>query len=183
MDLRSHCWERSTLRSLSYVVWDVALLAGLLTATLRAEPYIAPEYIELPHSALYSLARFSLWSAYGFSSGLVATGLWVIGHECGHGAFSKNRTINHLAGWIMHSAYAYLSPESMKNSFIVVELVPEILRRVGMSMQRSFARGVPGVLPPRTVSATLTVDLEYTMTWGQDDKPDSAASAVQVNLS
>lgn len=89
---------------MSYVVWDFALLAAILTATLRVEPYISPAHIELPHPALYTLARFSLWSLYTFCTGLVATGLWVIAHECGHGAFSKSRTVNHTVGWILHSA-------------------------------------------------------------------------------
>ncbi|KDQ08048.1 hypothetical protein BOTBODRAFT_139354 [Botryobasidium botryosum FD-172 SS1] len=99
----AHCWERSTLRSASYVVWDFFLLGLFLTATLHAEPYIAPAYIGFPHPALYSLARFSLWSIYGFGAGLVGTGLWIIAHECGHGAFSKSRTINHVVGWFLHS--------------------------------------------------------------------------------
>lgn len=31
------------------------------------------------------------------------TGLWIIGHECGHGAFVKSTRLNDLIGWIVHS--------------------------------------------------------------------------------
>ena len=31
-----------------------------------------------------------IWILYAFISGTTAMGFWVIAHECGHGAFSKN---------------------------------------------------------------------------------------------
>lgn len=37
-------------------------------------------------------------------TGLPATGLWVIAHECGHQAFSASKTINNSVGWILHSS-------------------------------------------------------------------------------
>ena len=30
-------------------------------------------------------------------------GLWVLAHECGHGAFSKNKTLQDSVGYILHS--------------------------------------------------------------------------------
>jgi omega-6 fatty acid desaturase (delta-12 desaturase) len=35
---------------------------------------------------------------------LTGTGLWVLAHECGHGAFSPSRTFNNVVGWVLHSA-------------------------------------------------------------------------------
>jgi len=32
-----------------------------------------------------------VWLAYGFITGTIATGCWVIAHECGHQAFSDNK--------------------------------------------------------------------------------------------
>jgi len=35
----------------------------------------------------------------------VAMGLWVLAHECGHGAFSKNKTIQDTVGYVLHSLF------------------------------------------------------------------------------
>jgi len=45
-----------------------------------------------------------LWIAYAAFNGTVATGLWVLGHECGHGAFSNNKIANDLLGYVLHTA-------------------------------------------------------------------------------
>jgi len=100
----THCYKRSAIRSFSYVIWDFILLGCLYQAAISAQSFITPEQVSLPHPALYSLARFALWSLYGFAAGLVATGLWVIAHECGHQAFSESKLINNSVGWVLHSA-------------------------------------------------------------------------------
>jgi omega-6 fatty acid desaturase / acyl-lipid omega-6 desaturase (Delta-12 desaturase) len=84
-------------------LWDFFLISSIYKATTYIEPLIAPEHISLPSPAAYSFARFALWSIYGFATGLVATGLWVIAHECGHQAFSESKSINNLVGWVLHS--------------------------------------------------------------------------------
>ena len=87
-----HCFHPSTLRSLSYVVRDFTL-AGILV-------YIAGTYIKLiPDVNL----RFAAWAAYTFCQGLVGTGIWILAHECGHGAFSKHKWLNNAMGLFMHS--------------------------------------------------------------------------------
>lgn len=45
-----------------------------------------------------------LWAAYAGVTGTVAMGLWVLAHECGHGAFSKNRNLQDAIGYVIHSA-------------------------------------------------------------------------------
>ncbi|EPQ54534.1 delta-12 fatty acid desaturase protein [Gloeophyllum trabeum ATCC 11539] len=100
----SHCYKRSALRSLSYVVYDFALLAGMYKTATFLDASISPEQLSLPHPSLYTLARFAVWTLYGFAAGLVMTGLWVIAHECGHQAFSESKFLNNLVGWILHSA-------------------------------------------------------------------------------
>lgn len=57
----------------------------------------------LPELRSY-LIRFIVWDLYGFVQGLFFTGLWVIAHECGHGAFSTNGILNDALGWSLHSA-------------------------------------------------------------------------------
>lgn len=54
----------------------------------------------LGHNWLY----LPLVSLYGFSQGIVFTGLWILAHECGHSAFSKHSIINDTVGWTIHSS-------------------------------------------------------------------------------
>ena len=44
-----------------------------------------------------------IWILYSFLSGTTAMGFWVIAHECGHGAFSKNRILETTIGYFFHS--------------------------------------------------------------------------------
>ncbi len=90
-----HCFERSALRSMSYVFRDMICLA---TTFYLFHNFVTPEYV--PNTA----ARFALWGVYTVLQGLFGTGLWVLAHECGHGAFSPSQNFNNLIGWILHSA-------------------------------------------------------------------------------
>ncbi|KZV91102.1 delta-12 fatty acid desaturase [Exidia glandulosa HHB12029] len=99
----AHCMQRSALRSGVYVVWDFALLYCIYKLAALASDLATPRYVALPHLAMYSVAWWSIWAAYGFAAGLVMTGLWVIGHECGHQAFSDSKVLNNTIGWILHS--------------------------------------------------------------------------------
>eukprot|EP00456_Euglypha_rotunda_P025289 TRINITY_DN2048_c0_g1_i15.p1 TRINITY_DN2048_c0_g1~~TRINITY_DN2048_c0_g1_i15.p1 ORF type:complete len:324 (+),score=-2.34 TRINITY_DN2048_c0_g1_i15:97-1068(+) len=44
-----------------------------------------------------------MWCGYWIVNGSVMTGLWVIGHECGHGGFSAYESVNNVVGIIIHS--------------------------------------------------------------------------------
>ena len=52
----------------------------------------------------FKVAALPLWVAYALVTGTVAMGLWVLAHECGHGAFSENRTLQDAVGYILHTA-------------------------------------------------------------------------------
>ncbi|EJT71130.1 Delta(12) fatty acid desaturase [Gaeumannomyces tritici R3-111a-1] len=90
-----HCFERSAIRSLSYVFRDMLLLG---TTFYIYYNHVTPENI--PSKPL----RVGLWALYTVLQGLFGTGLWVLAHECGHQAFSPSKTLNNLVGWIVHSA-------------------------------------------------------------------------------
>jgi len=100
----AHCYKRSAFRSSLYIVWDIFLLAVIYKTTSFLDSRISPAYLELPDPRLYSVLRFALWAFYSFPAGLVATGLWVIAHECGHQAFSESKFVNNAVGWVLHSA-------------------------------------------------------------------------------
>ena len=113
--LRAHCFKRSALRSSSYLwaasldseslahsfyrVWDAFVIWCFYKVTTYLD-----NLIDTPDFFLYFFLKIALWSLYGFWAGLFATGLWVIGHECGHQSFSESKTINNTVGWIVHSA-------------------------------------------------------------------------------
>ncbi|CAM6106583.1 unnamed protein product [Calypogeia fissa] len=85
-----HCFKRSLLRSGSYLVTDLVIISAL---------FYAFTYIQNVGGALGWLLRGAYWIAQG----CVATGLWVIAHECGHHAFSDYEWVDDLVGFIFHS--------------------------------------------------------------------------------
>lgn len=89
----AHCFERSTIKSLTYTAID---LVGLLL--IYHLTYL------FDHPALPAWAPFLLWPLYWWFQGAVATGLWVIAHECGHRAFSDNIFLGDCVGLVLHSS-------------------------------------------------------------------------------
>lgn len=87
-----HCFERSLIRSFSYVVYDLFFVALFY--------YIANNYIHL----LPSTYQYLAWPIYWALQGCVCTGIWVIAHECGHHAFSDYQWVDDTVGLILHSA-------------------------------------------------------------------------------
>ena len=96
----SYCFERSLITSFGYVAYDLAIVASLA--------YIASQIPTIfPASSFGAAAPFLqhiLWLAYWVCQGCVMTGLWVLGHECGHGGFADSQTVNDVVGWVIHSA-------------------------------------------------------------------------------
>ncbi|PSS36308.1 Delta(12)-fatty-acid desaturase [Actinidia chinensis var. chinensis] len=87
-----HCFNRSILRSFSYVVYDL-LIASLFY-------YLATTYIHHLPPPLSALA----WTLYWICQGCVLTGVWVVAHECGHHAFSDYQWLDDTVGLVLHSA-------------------------------------------------------------------------------
>ncbi|OLL23081.1 Delta(12) fatty acid desaturase [Neolecta irregularis DAH-3] len=86
-----HCFQRSTFRGLSYVLRDFVLIA--------TAGYCATYIHTLSFFTLQCLA----WFAYASLQGAFMTGIWILAHECGHGAFSESPAICDFVGWILHS--------------------------------------------------------------------------------
>ncbi|MCJ1312457.1 hypothetical protein MMC25_006131 [Agyrium rufum] len=89
----AHCWKPSYSWSLWYLVRDLMVIWSLM----------ATAFVYIPELELSAL-RYAAWIGYGYVQGLAMTGLWVLGHECGHSAFSKSNLLNNSVGWILHSA-------------------------------------------------------------------------------
>lgn len=78
---------------MSYLARDIIIAGSLGWAAVTYIPAI-PDYA----------TRTTAWAVYGFVQGLVCTGLWILGHEAGHGSFSKYQKLNDIVGFFSHSA-------------------------------------------------------------------------------
>ncbi|MEW5300352.1 MAG: hypothetical protein WDW38_008212 [Sanguina aurantia] len=87
-----HCFERSLLRSSYHLARNLATV-GLL--------FLASAFID--HPALPKALSAALWPVYWAVQGAFLTGIWVVAHECGHGAFSDSTGINDAVGLVLHS--------------------------------------------------------------------------------
>uniref|UniRef100_A0ACD5WZ74 Uncharacterized protein n=1 Tax=Avena sativa TaxID=4498 RepID=A0ACD5WZ74_AVESA len=79
-----HCWVRDTWRSMSYVVRDFIVVFGLAAAAARFDSWL-------------------FWPFYWVAQGTMFWALFVIGHDCGHGSFSKNPNLNSVVGHILNA--------------------------------------------------------------------------------
>lgn len=84
-----HCFQRSHLRSFTYLAANL-MLVWLCYRTI-------PLFEASPVAWL-------VWPIYWFVQGALCTGLWVIAHECGHRAFSPHDAVNDAVGLVLHSA-------------------------------------------------------------------------------
>lgn len=95
----AHCFERPLSKSFGYLAWDLLLAATLYYAST----FIPMLSDELLGSTMGVVARHVAWVAYWIAQGCVCTGLWVIGHECGHRGFADSELVNDAVGLIVHS--------------------------------------------------------------------------------
>ena len=87
------CFESDTARSLGYLAVSVAGTALCTAVGAAALPVLDPNQIW----------TWPFWTAYDLVTGTVAMGLWVLAHECGHGAFSSNKALQDAVGYVLHS--------------------------------------------------------------------------------
>ena len=86
--LPARVMTRDTKRSLFYAFCSVVQSAACLAVG---------SHIPL------TLAALPLWIVYACVAGTVWTGMWVVAHECGHGAFSDNRRLQDAVGYFLHT--------------------------------------------------------------------------------
>ena len=83
-----HCFDTQTKTSLGYLLQSLIIQAIVIAIGLT-----------IP----FTQRMIPVWIIYSFLSGTTAMGFWVIAHECGHGAFSKNRILETITGYLLHS--------------------------------------------------------------------------------
>ncbi|KAI0827411.1 fatty acid desaturase-domain-containing protein [Trametes gibbosa] len=99
-----HLFERNTAKALYYTFRDLVLAGGIFALALKIDWLCAHPALQPflgPISTI--ILRSACWLTYWWFQGLVFTGIWVIGHECGHGAFSASSTICNVIGFVLHS--------------------------------------------------------------------------------
>ncbi|MBD1859932.1 MULTISPECIES: fatty acid desaturase [Leptolyngbya] len=79
-----HCFEPSTARSLSYFFLDIGIIAGLIAIAAYLDSWL-------------------FFPIFWFAQGTMFWALFVVGHDCGHGSFSKHKWLNNLIGHLSHS--------------------------------------------------------------------------------
>ena len=89
-----HCFIRSFGRSSTYLLVDVGAVALFMFCS---------QYIDTIFSEYWFLRMFA-WIVYWCMTGFIMTGLWVIGHECGHHAFCEIDAVSDAIGFVVHTA-------------------------------------------------------------------------------
>ena len=84
----THCFSRQTNRSLFY-----------LFRTIIIQLFVVLLGLSIP----ITNNMIPVWICYAILSGTTSMGLWVLAHECGHGAFSDNRRLETFVGYCLHS--------------------------------------------------------------------------------
>lgn len=85
----AHCFKPSLARSLYYVARDAVILSSLYYGAYLTH---GTQYQWLYMPFFWFFAGFFMWAVF------------VLGHDCGHGSFSRNRSVNAFVGTILHSA-------------------------------------------------------------------------------
>jgi acyl-lipid omega-3 desaturase len=80
----AHCFEPSVWKSLSYFFLDIGIVAGL-------------------YAIAATLDSWWFYPIFWFLQGTMFWALFVVGHDCGHGSFSRSRWLNSLIGHLSHS--------------------------------------------------------------------------------
>lgn len=95
-----HCFNRSYFWSMFYLVRDLCIAGAFVYGTSQVLSTDLPDFTDPSAVALWTFG----WTFYAFWMGTIMTGPWVVGHECGHGAFSPSQTWNDIFGFITHQA-------------------------------------------------------------------------------
>ena len=80
----AYCFQPSTGKSVFYFFWDVTVIALL-------------------YAIAYTLNSWFVWPFFWLSAGTMFWALFVVGHDCGHGSFSRYKWLNTLIGHLCHT--------------------------------------------------------------------------------
>lgn len=93
----AEAFEKSLLRSIWFMLFDYAIWFGLTYAMWNLCNSPLWETLPLWQKAI---PTFFFWNISGF----FMWGIFVVGHDCGHGTFSNFEMVNDILGHIMHGS-------------------------------------------------------------------------------
>ncbi|KAF9003034.1 fatty acid desaturase-domain-containing protein [Cyathus striatus] len=100
----SKYFVKDTRKGLLYLSRDILMAVVAWSLATTIDPYFKTKELRFFLTPIGAeICRWMSWSIYWWFQGLIFTGIWVIGHECGHGAFSDYRIINDAIGFITHT--------------------------------------------------------------------------------
>ena len=79
----TYCFQPSLWRSLGYFFLDIGIIAAL-------------------YGVAYNLDSWFFFPFFWLMQGTMFWALFVVGHDCGHGSFSKHKWVNNLIGHLCH---------------------------------------------------------------------------------
>ena len=99
------------------------------------------------------------WALYGALQGLVFTGIWVIGHDCGHNNFSTNSTVSDTIGFLLHSFLLtpYFSWQSTHRRHHIYANHIELDHNYVPMEKENYSKSVGGQLREATEDAPIYV--------------------------
>lgn len=89
----AHCFKHSYASAAYELVRDLSIVCTFAALALK--------YLR---TADMRLLDWLGWALYAYFQGSAFTGLWVLAHECGHGAFTASKWVNNTVGWVLHSS-------------------------------------------------------------------------------
>jgi acyl-lipid omega-3 desaturase len=79
-----YCFQPAALRSLAYFALDLGIIAGL-------------------YAVAHALDSWFFFPIFWLAQGTMFWALFVVGHDCGHGSFSRYKWLNNLVGHLAHT--------------------------------------------------------------------------------
>lgn len=99
-----HLFVRDEIRGLRFLARDILLACIFFWCAFHIDEYLnTPAFSNFAGSAVLFVLRGLVWCTYWILQGFTFTGIWVIGHECGHGAFSSHRRLCDVLGYTLHT--------------------------------------------------------------------------------
>ena len=89
--LPKHVFTPNLLTSLYYVAKDFSIVAMLFASILCLE-----------YSAYNKYVKYVAVPLYWYLQGTVFWAIFVLGHDCGHGSFSRYSMLNDVIGTLLH---------------------------------------------------------------------------------
>lgn len=80
----ARCFQPSTFKSLSYFFLDVGIICGLYAIADKLDSWF-------------------FWPIFWLMQGTMFWALFVVGHDCGHGSFSRYKWLNNTIGHLAHT--------------------------------------------------------------------------------